>query len=143
MRDLIHGEGGGAAYLSPGVLCCREQVRQSQTTCIILVAWVHAQESRIPSPSTNYSPVFLTFPNKSTFHSVLQFPWYLALSLLAVSDKRSGESNPALPDPPQNSESVEASVISVRACSFSKRELVCELVPPLMLLLNTRPSCGT
>lgn len=119
IQGLCHGHGGWSAYLSPEVLCCREQLRQSQRRCIILVAWVHAQESWIPFPSSNYSPVFLTC---------------LAFLLLAVSDKKSGKSKPALPDPPLHSESVGAgAVISFRACSFSKRERVCERLSPCVL----------
>lgn len=40
-----HGEGGGATYLSPEMPFCREQLMQSQTICIILAPWVHAEES--------------------------------------------------------------------------------------------------
>lgn len=45
MQGLGHGEEGGAAYPSPEVSCCREQLKQSQTTRIILAARDHPWES--------------------------------------------------------------------------------------------------
>lgn len=149
MRSLSH-RGGGAAYLSPEVPFSLERLRQSQTTCIILAAWVHAQESWIPSSSLRPQIIHLIIhlsysPYKTIFHAVHEFPCCLALSLPEVSDKRSGESKPTFPDPPLHSEPVETlAVMSVRTCSFSEREHVCSnKCPSPCVPLRRWPSCGT
>lgn len=128
MRGLSHGE--GAAYLSPEVPCCREQLRQSQTICIIFSCLGPC--SRILNPFSflevsNYPPVFLTHCNSTLSNSLVA----LLSQLLGVSEKRSGQSKTALPDPPIHRDSVEAlAAISVTACSFLKREHVCAYKRP-------------